>query len=171
MHDDLQVTLEDLYTLMIILSDNTATNILIKHLGIEQINRTLHKLGLTHTKLNRLLFDSEQSALGIENYISAREIGNLLEEMYYGRLISQEASVQMLHILKKQRLNSKIPFLLPKNLEVAHKTGEDTGITHDVGIVFAKQPFIVCFCGNEVDVPLFERKMQDLTNQLLSRPC
>lgn len=167
MHDGLQVTLEDLYTLMIILSDNTATNMLIKHLGMTQINSTLHKLGLIHTKLNRLLFDSEQSALGIENYISAREIGILLEKMYHGELISPKASDEMLRILKNQRLNSKIPFYIPKGIDIAHKTGEDTGITHDVAIIFAPQPFIVCFCGNEVDVPTFERLIQDISAELL----
>lgn len=166
MHDGLQVTLEDLYTLMIILSDNTATNMLIKHLGMTQINSTLHKLGLIHTKLNRLLFDSEQSALGIENYISAREIGILLEKMYCGELISQKASDEMLQVLKNQRLNGKIPFYIPKGIDIAHKTGEDTGITHDVAIVYAPQPFILCFCGNEVDVPTFERLMQDISAEL-----
>jgi len=167
MHDGLKVTLEDLYTLMIILSDNTATNLLIKHLGIEQINRTLHKLGLKQTKINRLLFDSEQSALGVQNYISAGEIGDLLEKMYLGELISPEASAEMLCILKNQRLNGKVPFFVPGKIEIAHKTGEDDGITHDVALVYAPQPFIVCFCGNEVEVPTFERMMQNITAELL----
>lgn len=169
MHDGLQVTLEDLYTLMIILSDNTATNILIKHMGIEQINKTLQQIGLKQTKINRLLFDSEQSALGVQNYISASEIGCLLEKMYLGELISPAASAEMLHILKNQRLNGKIPFFVPNGIEIAHKTGEDDGITHDVAIIYAPQPFVVCFCGNGVDVPLFERMMQDITAQLLAK--
>ncbi len=168
MHSGLKVTLEDLYTLMIILSDNTATNLLIDYLGMDHINRTLTKLGLTHTRINRLLFDAGQSAGGIENYITAGEIGLLLEKLYHGEVISAQASTGMLGILKKQRLNGKIPFKLPKNIEVAHKTGEDSGITHDVGIVYAKQPFIVCFCGNEVDVPAYERLMQDVTAELLA---
>ena len=169
MHDGLEVTLEDLYTLMIILSDNTATNILIKHMGIEQINKTLQQIGLKQTKINRLLFDSEQSALGVQNYISASEIGYLLEKMYLGELISPAASAEMLHILKNQRLNGKIPFFVPSGIEIAHKTGEDDGITHDVAIIYAPQPFIVCFCGNGVDVPLFERMMQDITAVLLAK--
>jgi beta-lactamase class A len=153
---------------MIILSDNTATNLLIKHLGIEQINKTLQNLGLKQTKINRLLFDSEQSALGVENYISAGEIGLLLEKMYMGELISPKASAEMLRILKNQRLNGKIPFLVPGKIEIAHKTGEDDGITHDVAIVYAPQPFVVCFCANEVDVPNFERMIQDITFELLN---
>jgi beta-lactamase class A len=167
MHDGLVVTLEDLYTLMIILSDNSAANLLMKQLGIANINGTLQKLGLRQTKLNRLLFDSKQSALGIQNYISAGEIGMLLEKMYFGELISPESSLGMLRILKNQRLNGKIPFFIHGKYEVAHKTGEDGGITHDVGIVYAPQPFVVCFCGNEVDVPVYERLMQDITVWLI----
>jgi beta-lactamase class A len=168
MHDGLQVTLEDLYTLMIILSDNTATNILIKEFGMDSINDTMKELGLKTTKLNRLLFDKEQSALGVENYISTGEIAWILEKMYLGELISETASANMLSILKKQRLNGKIPFFIHGKAEIAHKTGEDDGITHDVSIVFAKQPFILCFCGNEVEVPVYERLMQDVAAMLIN---
>lgn len=167
MHDGLAVTIEDLYTLMIILSDNTATNLLIRQLGMDKINSNLQELGLHNTRINRLLFDSKQSSLGIQNYISAYEIGVLLEKMYFGELISPEASLEMLRILKNQRLNGKIPFFLHGKADIAHKTGEDDGITHDVGIVYAPQPFIVCFCGNEVEVPVFERFMQDISLDLM----
>jgi beta-lactamase class A len=166
MHDGLQVTLEDLYTLMIILSDNTATNLLIKYLGMDQINSTMDKLGCKHVKLNRYLFDSEKAALGIENYISVGDIAGLLEKMYRGELVSKEASAEMLRILKNQRLNGKIPFFIHGEVDIAHKTGEDDGITHDVGIVYGREPFVICFCGNEVDVPAYERLMQDISYSL-----
>ncbi len=167
MHDGLTVTFEDLYTLMIIVSDNTAANLLIKHLGMENINATLRKLGLRHTKISRLLFDARQAALGIQNYISAGEMGMLLEKMYFGELISPEASLEMLRILKNQRLNGKIPFFIHGKADIAHKTGEDDGITHDVGIVYAPQPFVIAFCGNGVEVPVYERCMQDITALLV----
>ena len=86
--------------------------------------------------------------------------------------MSPEASAQMISILKNQRLNSKIPFYI-KPMEIgpaiAHKTGEDTGITHDVGIVFAEEPFVVCFCGNETVVTDYERVMAEITRKLVTR--
>jgi beta-lactamase class A len=167
MHAGVELTILDLCNLMIILSDNTATNILIGLMGMEQINHSMKDLGLHVTKVNRLLFDREASAKGIENYVSASEIAGLLEKMYQGTLVSKEASAKMLDILKQQRLNGKIPFHFVEKIEVAHKTGEDDGITHDVGIVYGKSPFLVCFLGNEVDVPAFERFMQDATLKLL----
>lgn len=169
MHSGLKITIKDLYTLMIILSDNYATNILIDILGIENINKTIKDINLKKTILNRKMFDEEKSSKGIENYTSAKDMGILLEKMYSGELVNKNYSKEMMDVLKNQRLNGKIPFFLhseKEKIEIAHKTGEDNNITHDVGIVFAKEPFIICFTGNKVDVPLYERLIQDISYEL-----
>lgn len=163
LHDGLCVTFLDLCVLMIILSDNTATNLLIRRLGLERINGTMRALGLHETTLRRLLFDSEASARGVQNHITAREIGRLLRLMHEGKAVSPGADGRMLAILSDQRLNGKIPFFLPHGVRAAHKTGEDSGITHDAGIIYAKRPFVVCFCSQETEVPAMERAMQDIT--------
>lgn len=165
LHEGIEVTILDLITLMIVISDNTATNLLIDLLGMDAVNRTIQEYGFTNTELNRKMYDSEKSAQGIQNYITARETGEFLEKMYRGELVSKKASERMLAILKNQQVNHKIPFLIGnrnEELEIAHKTGEDTGITHDVGIVYAKEPFILCICGNETDVPALERAMAEI---------
>ena len=156
LHDGLQVTLLDLCVLMIILSDNTATNMLIKRLGIEEVNAAMRSLGLEKTTLRRRLFDSEASRRGIQNHITAGEMGMLLELLYRGKCVSEKADAKMLSILQDQRLNGKIPFFLGE-YEIAHKTGEDDGTTHGVGIVYARHPIILCFASNHTDVPAFER--------------
>ena len=162
LHDGLQVTLRDLCVLMIILSDNSATNILIDRLGMESVNRTMQKLGLTQSMLSRRLFDQEAQAKGIQNYITAGEMGLLLEKLYRGQCVSPQADADMLSILRDQRLNGKMPFFLhSEGVKIAHKTGEDDGITHDVGIVYAKHPLILCFASEHTDVPAFERFIQD----------
>lgn len=169
MHEGLQVTVMDLITLMIIFSDNTATNVLIDLMGMEQINEGLCKLGYKDVKLLRKMFDIEKSRKGIQNLITAGETAEFFQSLYEGTLVSKEASEQMLHILKCQQLNGKIPFYLKalkEEPEIAHKTGEDTGITHDVGIVYGKEPFIVCFCGNGTDTPRFERIMAEISLEL-----
>jgi beta-lactamase class A len=169
LHDGLEVTVMDLITLMIIFSDNTATNVLIDLLGMESVNRTIKQMGYESTLLQRKMFDLEKSSQGIQNYITAAETGNLLHKMYCGEMVSPEASEQMISIMKNQQLCSKIPFYLQAlsdEPEIAHKTGEDSGITHDVGIVYADRPFIVCFCGNETDTPAFERLMAEISLDL-----
>ncbi len=163
MHDGVTVPVGDLVTLMIILSDNTATNLLIGMLGIDNINKTIEDLGLTGTRLNRMLFRPELSRQGIQNYVSAVDMGKLLQGMLQGDIVSQEASARMLEILGDQRLNGKLPFYLhSRDIDCAHKTGEDSGITHDVGVIFAEKTCVVCFLSNETDVPLTERAMQDV---------
>lgn len=164
LHTGIQVTVLDLVTLMIILSDNTAANILIRLLGMEAVNDCMRRQGLTAESVNRLLFDSEKSAQGIQNYVSPEGMGILYERMYRKELVSPQASGQMLHILLNQRLNGKMPFYL--NADIAHKTGEDDGITHDTGIVYAQQPFIACFNSNRTNVPVFERLIQEFTREL-----
>ena len=167
MHDGLEVTMRDLVELMIVLSDNTATNILIDILGIARVNATLEAEGLKVTRLRRKLFDKAGMEAGLSNHVCAREIGLLLERMYAGTLVSPEASAQMLEILRNQKLNGKMPFFLkPRGVACAHKTGEDDGITHDVGIVYARRPFVLCMLSEETDVPAFEHLIQDVAREL-----
>ena len=169
LHDGILETGMDLVTLMIIFSDNTATNVLIDILGMEDINEIIRGLGFRQTLLQRKMYDMERSGRGIQNYITAQETGRLLKMMYDGVLIDRQSSKTMISILKNQQLCSKIPFYLQalsESPEIAHKTGEDTGITHDVGIVYGKEPFLVCFCGNDTDTPAFERVMAEISLDL-----
>lgn len=162
LHDGLSVTVRDLLELMIIVSDNTAANMIIDRLGIENINDAMTQLGIPGIRLRRKLFDDEAAARGLQNTVTARGIANLLERLLSKDLLAETWDEEMLSILKNQKLNGKLPFFLrPKNIQVAHKTGEDVGITNDVGIVFARKPFVLCMLSNDVDVPAFERLIQD----------
>lgn len=168
MHDGLEITWLDAVTLMIILSDNTATNIMIDKLGIEEINRTLDSYNLTGMRLRRKMFDAEASARGLQNTITAQAVGVFLRMLYQGELVSKDASDKMLKILLNQRLNGKMPFhLYSRGVKIAHKTGEDSGTSHDAGIIFLDEPIIAVFLSNETDVPAFERLIQDTCLQLM----
>lgn len=153
----------DLVTLMIILSDNTATNMLIDQLGIDNINETIDKLGFTGTRLRRKLWDSELSRQGIQNTVCAADTERFFRRLLREELISPAASKEMMQILLNQRLNGKMPFYLhSQGIRCAHKTGEDNGITHDVGIIFAEHPVIFSFLSENTDVPETELVLQKL---------
>lgn len=166
LHSGLAVTLYDLAVLMIILSDNTATNLLIRRLGMDRINETIRGMGMTVTRLRRLLFDSEAAARGVKNTISPAEIGRMLAGLYRGEIVSRAASARMVGILADQRLNGKIPFWFNGKIKCAHKTGEDGGITHDAAIVYAPRPFVLCICGDPVEAPALDRLMADIAGEL-----
>lgn len=168
MHSGLKITIRDLIHLMILISDNTATNMLIDLLGKDKINEHIRSLGAEKTVLNRKLFDTSPEVRGKENMISLEETADLFRMMYHGELVSAEASSEMLAILQNQQNTYKIPFYI-RRLPIAHKTGEDTGIENDVGIVFSDEPFILCFCSNEANEPEAVRLCQDIAEILAEK--
>lgn len=171
LHDNFTLTVHDLCVLMIIVSDNSATNFLIKIMGLESINRTIRAMGLNGSAVNRRLWDAEAESRGIQNVSTAGDTARWLEMLWNGEVVSKKASREMLDILKNQRLNGKIPFYihaLENARPIAHKTGEETRTTHDVGIVLADRPFIVSFMGNDTDVPAYERLMAEVSLELFN---
>lgn len=164
---DIEVEIDTLCSLMISLSDNTATNLLIKRLGLEFLNEQFKEIGLEKSHLERLLFDGEGSAKGLENRIVPEEMGRLLELIFRRDFVSEEVSERMEALLLQQQINHKIPGYLPEGTPVAHKTGEDDGITNDVAIVYGENPFILCFASNFTDVPETERAIREISLALL----
>lgn len=159
------VDIQTLCNLMITISDNTATNVLIKYFSVEKLSEKFIEMGLKSTKLKRLLFDREAKQKGLENLFTPKEIGLLLEQIYNRTFVNEKVSEEIENILLQQQINHKIPSRL-LNLRIAHKTGEDDGITHDVGIVYADEPFVVCFASNDTDVHEFEKVIRDISYEL-----
>jgi len=149
--ENISVSIQSLINLMITISDNTATNTLIRHVGIEKLKRGFAEMGLIRTQLSRELYDLELASKGVQNYFTPKEIGGLLESLFHGTFISHELSKEMIKILKAQQICHKIPDSLPADIEIANKTGESSGITHDVGIVYGERPFIFVFASMEGD--------------------
>ena len=158
--DAVEADILTLCRLMIALSDNTATNKLFRFCGIENCNAAFREMGLEKTKVRRLLFDAEASARGLQNTICPREMGQLLEQLYRQEFISPEVSQQAMDILLKQQIDHKLDGKLCGEVPIAHKTGEDDRLSNDVGIVFAKQPFVICFAGHDTDVYRWEDLMR-----------
>ncbi len=146
--------------LMICISDNTATNRLIKLCGIDAIEKGFLEMGLEKTKIRRLLFDSESSAKGIRNTICPKELGVLLERLYRGEFINEEVSNYAIEVLAEQQIGHKLGGKLGEDVPIAHKTGEDSGLSNDVGIVYAPKPFVICFTGHKTDVYPWEDLMR-----------
>lgn len=161
-----EADIRTLCRLMISLSDNTATNKLIRLCTIEGANAGFRAMGLEKTCLRRLLFDAEASAAGLENTICPREMGALLEALYRETFVSPEVSREALDTLHLQQIDHKLNGKLCGEVAIAHKTGEDEALSNDVGIVFAPQPFVICFAGHDTDIYLWEDLMRRGTYDL-----
>jgi beta-lactamase class A len=126
----------NLATLMIIISDNTASNACIDLVGFDSVNSTLQALGCRGTVLRRYFIGAAVDDRSRDNLMTTGDYGMLLEKLYHGRLVSPQVSDGMLEIMKKQTLNTRIPLHLPEGTVVAHKTGTQPMTTHDSGIVY-----------------------------------
>ena len=128
-------TLKELATLMIIVSDNQATNILIDFLGMENINFLGKELGLRETFLERRMMDAEASKNGYDNYTSADDLSLLLKLIYQEKLINKETSQLMLDILLRQQQGERLQRYLPPDIKIAHKCGDLDNLENDGGII------------------------------------
>ena len=166
------MSVRDLVELMIIVSDNAATNLLTSLVGMENLQRYLKdELHLSATKYRRMMMDFEAAARGLQNDTSAREVADLLEKIYKGELVSKDASARMLQILKEQQFDDLIPFYLNEFLpehSIAHKSGGLEDVVHDAGIVDAgKEPFILCLFGSSLpDRVPFGRAMGEIAKRI-----
>jgi len=129
------LTLADLLTLMIIVSDNTATNLVIDLIGMERVNQFCAGAGLKGTVLRRKMMDADALGLGLENTTTARDQATLLDAIAWRDLLPAPLRAFALQALERQQLNDGLPALLPDEVIVAHKTGELPGVRHDVGII------------------------------------
>ena len=129
-------TYSQLIDYMVTESDNIACNILIDRLGFDYINQVFEELGLEKTRLNRKMIDFAARDQGIENYTTAAEMTGLLDRIYHHRCFNAEISERCLAVLKRQKINDRLPRYLPKEVTVAHKTGLEKEVCHDAGIVF-----------------------------------
>jgi beta-lactamase class A len=127
-------TVSQLLWKMITESDNTATNMLIRLVGRQSINATMRNLGLTHTHVADYI-RSEGDIRSLRS--SAGDMARLLEAIAREQLIDPWSSRQMMLILEGQRHNTLLPVPLPRDVKVAHKTGELHDTLNDVGIVEA----------------------------------
>ena len=125
-----------LMELMITISSNLATNILIQEAGAERVTATMRSMGADSIQVLRGVEDTPAFEAGLSNTTTARDLGIIMSALGRNEIGSPESAQEMLEIMARQQWRSKIPALLPEGTRVAHKTGSITGINHDAGIVY-----------------------------------
>jgi len=147
-NDSVQLTIRDLCVLMIVLSDNSATNILIDLVGQDNINATMDSLGLKETRVRRRMMDTAASHRGNENTSTPEEAVRIMELLHNGKFISRTACKDMLSILKKVE-NTNLAKGLPSTVAIATKPGGIAGVTTQWAIVYAEdRPYAVAVMEN-----------------------
>lgn len=150
-----RITLRDLATMMVAVSDNSATNVLIDRVAMDNVNAMLDSLGLSHTRLRRKMMDLEAAKHGRENISTPREMMTLLEAIYRGKVLNQESTADFFKVLSTNKA-SWIPRDLPADVRVADKPGALEAVRNDSAVVFVeRRPYVICvmtsFLRNERD--------------------
>lgn len=157
----IQLSVYDLMMLMIIQSDNTATNMLVDLIGSERIQQTMRDFGMKESRFLKKLMTYPVDTPD-KNVITAADIALLLRKLTTGDYLTRHACEQMIAILKKQQIRNGLPAYLPAcesvllggqpKWELANKTGWDTGSQHDVGIFYAnRRTFTITVLSKDVD--------------------
>lgn len=145
----------DLLYNMITVSDNESYNELVRLQaenydfleGAKLSNAYLESQGYQDTSVQHSLHPSSTAEIGLGdvNKTSVEECGKLLEQIFFGQCVSEEASKAMLDLLLNQDITWKLPQVIPEGIQVANKTGENDQSEHDIAIVYGpKITYILC---------------------------
>ncbi|MDP2286113.1 MAG: serine hydrolase [Pseudohongiella sp.] len=127
-----QVTLRRLAELTVTISDNTATNVLVDVVGYDAMAALADQLGLRTMQFGRKMFEAAQPPIK-DNVITAGDALILLDQLYRGTFLSPASTQQVLDWMSAQTVKSKIGAGIPAGVPVAHKTGENGPVSHDIG--------------------------------------
>ncbi len=136
-------TYNDLVTLMLAVSDNSATNELIDILGIDNIEDYIKELKLANTTLKHKMMIKAGKG---PNFTTAADQALLLKLLYKNSI---PESTEVLTLMKEETDRRRLPLLIPNAIEIAHKTGSLEQAVHNVGIVYSKNPFIFSFLSDD----------------------
>ena len=138
-------TIRGLLGLMIDVSSNLATNILIERVTAGSVMEYMREIGAQNIKVLRGVEDGKAFQKGLNNTATARDLMIILRRIAQHRAVSPAASAEMIRVMLKQRFNQGIPAGLPAGVKVAHKTGSITRANHDAAIVYppGRKPYVL----------------------------
>ncbi|HEY9186017.1 MAG TPA: serine hydrolase [Salegentibacter sp.] len=148
-------SIKDLIIDMISQSSNLATNILIELVDAKNVNKSMRELGAKNINVLRGVEDMKAYEAGLSNSTTAYDLMLIFEALAKGQAVNPRADKQMLEILRLQQHTDLIPALLPKEVEIANKTGWITGVHHDSALVKLAD-------GRSYVVVLLSKNMEDM---------
>jgi beta-lactamase class A len=149
------MSLRDIATFMVVLSDNSATNILIDKAGMANVNAGIARLGLKETKLRRHMMDLDAAKQGDENVSTPREMMTLLEKIHAGQALEAASTKEYFRLLELPK-SSEFNTALAGRVKIADKPGALEAVRCDTGIIEVPgHPFVMSvmttYLSNEVE--------------------
>lgn len=174
--DGTKIDVKTAMTLMIVQSDNTATNVILDKVTSNSVNDFMAKLGLNDTLSLRKIggggdakaWDEPVNKLFGIGRSSPRDMVRLLEMLEKGEVVSKEASAEMIAILRRQQYKDGIGRNSLDTVPVASKSGSLDRLRSDVGIVYTRRGRIAMAITVD-DMPVVQYIMDDMGNELIWR--
>lgn len=142
--DVADLTVRDVAVLMIIVSDNTATNLCIDWATYEGTNALLRELGISKMTLRRKMQDHAAVARGEENLATPAAFVQFYEALFRGEKLSKYVCEETIKVLKKRK-RSQLAQGLPQDVVLANKPGGMDNVRTDAGIVYLdRRPYAIC---------------------------
>ena len=138
-------SIRELMRLMIVMSSNLATNILIERVGAANVMKLMREIGANKIQVLRGVEDTKAFERKMNNTTTARDLMIVMRRIGERRAVSAQASEEMIQVMLAQHFNQGIPAGVGKDTKVAHKTGSITKINHDAAIVFPpkRKPYVL----------------------------
>jgi beta-lactamase class A len=172
LHAGLELTLADLLLLMIAVSDNTATNLMLDHTGLEAVNDTMQSLGMTNSVLGRRILGHLPKPGDPENWATPSDFARAIHAIVTNQAATPESCEQMLETLEQQGEIRRISRFVPADPGVrwGTKPGDLPGVINDVGFVSSDQGTLslAVFCENLPDLDTAERTIGLIAREALA---
>ncbi len=167
LHEGTTLTLGDLVYLMISISDNTATNVLIDMAGMANVNETMRALGMSGSTLGRKMKGRPAQGDEPENWATPNDYARVIEAILEKRAASEASCERMIAVLEKQQCKRRLSRYLPERDGVrwGSKTGSVAGVTNDVGFVMTDLGTVIIsvFCEGLPDQHVGEKVIGDIS--------
>ncbi len=171
LHTGVTLTLNDLVYLMMAISDNTATNILIDYAGMDKVTATMRELGMKSSLLGRKMKGRPAQDGEQENWATASDYAHIMRSLLANEVASAESCAKMVAMLEKQQNTRRISRYLPESdaIRWGSKTGSVRGVTNDVGFITTDAGTLIVsiFCEGLADQHVGEKVIGDITRAAL----
>lgn len=171
LHTGITLTLNDLIYLMMAISDNTATNILIDYAGMDNVTATMRELGMTQSLLGRKMKGRPAEEGEQENWATPGDYARLMQALLANQVASADSCAKMVAMLEKQQNTRRISRYLPESDKIrwGSKTGSVRGVTNDVGFVTTDAGTLILsiYCEGLADQHVGEKVIGDITRAAL----
>lgn len=171
LHAGLELTVADLLYLMISVSDNTATNLVLDRVGLANVNATMQSLGMRDSILGRPMLGRLPNPGDPENWATPRDFALCVQAIVSGQAASPDSRTRMMETLQQQSSTRRISRFLADGAGISWgtKPGDLPGVFNDVGFVTTERGSLslAIFCENLSDLDSAERAIGEIALAIL----